>query len=86
MPIPTQRDEAATTAALVEWLGRTVEGARDVTVTDLAVPDGSGFSNETLLCTAAWTGADGEPVREELVVRVKPTGYQVFLESDFELQ
>lgn len=86
MPIPTERDEAATTTALAHWLGRVIEGAREITVTDLAVPDGSGFSNETMLCTASWTSAEGSPVREELVVRVEPTGYQVFLESDFELQ
>lgn len=85
MPIPTERDEAATTAAIATWLSDTVEGARDIAVTGLAVPDGSGFSNETLLCTASWS-AGGEHVTEDLVVRVKPTGYQVFLESDFELQ
>lgn len=85
MPIPTERDEAATTAAIAAWLADTVEGATDVTVGALAVPDGSGFSNETLLCSASWT-VGGERVDEDLVVRVKPMGYQVFLESDFERQ
>jgi aminoglycoside phosphotransferase (APT) family kinase protein len=74
MPIPEQRDFEATRKILREWLDDKVG---DVEVSQLVIPDGTGYSNETLLFDA------GE---ESYVLRVKPTGYQLFLETDFERQ
>jgi aminoglycoside phosphotransferase (APT) family kinase protein len=54
-------------------------------LTPLVAPTSSGFSNETLLCEAAWKEGGAEH-RESLVVRIQPTGYQVFLEYDMGLQ
>ncbi|HEV2368932.1 MAG TPA: phosphotransferase family protein, partial [Acidimicrobiales bacterium] len=54
-------------------------------VSELSAPGATGFSNETLLFDVTWS--DGAERRAEaLVLRVKPTGYRVFLEDDFELQ
>ena len=86
MAIPLQRDQELTAKAVTSWLERTIEGASDVTVANLSAPPTSGFSNETILADASWKDAGGQTVTEDLVIRVKPTGYQVFLESDFELQ
>jgi aminoglycoside phosphotransferase (APT) family kinase protein len=74
MPIPEQRDFEATRKVLREWLADKVG---DVEVSQLVIPDGTGYSNETLLFDA---GA------ASYVLRVKPTGYQLFLETDFERQ
>ncbi len=86
MPIPTQRDPEQTASAVARWLGGRLEGVSDVTISNISTPSSSGFSNETILLDAAWTDADGRAASDELVVRVKPMGYQVFLESDFERQ
>jgi len=86
MPIPEQRDLEATRGVLATWLARHI-GATDVEVGPIQGPALTGFSNETLLLDATYTPSGGRPRRTEgLVVRVKPTGHTVFLESDFEWQ
>lgn len=56
-------------------------GAAGAVVTHLDAPPSSGFSGETILLGADWAGSS-----HELVVRVAPTTYTVFLEPDFEAQ
>jgi aminoglycoside phosphotransferase (APT) family kinase protein len=86
VPIPKQRDPELTTKAIAGWLERTIDGAHDVSVSNISAPPGSGFSNETILADASWTGPSGRRESEELVVRVEPTTYRVFYESNFEQQ
>jgi aminoglycoside phosphotransferase (APT) family kinase protein len=86
VPLPTQRDFDVTSKAIAGWLERAVEGARDVSIADLCVPATSGFSNETIMADLAWTAADGERAGESVAIRVKPMGYKVFMEADFEAQ
>ena len=74
MPIPEQRDFEVTRKVLADWLRDKVG---DVDVSQLVIPDGTGYSNETLLFDAG---------DASYVLRVKPTGYQLFLETDFERQ
>ncbi len=81
MPIVGQRDPEQTRAALTAWLGRQVPGAGDVTITDLVVPQSSGFSNETFLFTAAWTTPECR-VSNDLVLRSQPQDYALFPEID----
>src|SRR5690606_20253780 len=83
MPVPDQRDSEATRRSLTEWLERHLPGAR---VPHLETPQTSGFSNETLMFDAEWTGDDGDARRERFVARVAPAGYQVFPEPRFEEQ
>jgi len=85
MPIPTQRDTEATRAALREWLAGKLTDAKDLELSELSAPAATGFSNETILFDARWV-EDGEKREEEFVLRVKPTGYTVFMESEFEAQ
>ena len=56
MPIPEQRDFEATRKILAEWLRDKVG---EVEVSQLVIPDGTGYSNETLLFDAGvwyWRG------------------------------
>ena len=55
MPVVGQRDPDQTRAALTEWLSRQMPDASDVRITDLVVPQSTGFSNETFLFDAEWT-------------------------------
>lgn len=79
MAVAAQRDEAQTRDTLAGWLARQVEAP--VEVGPLAIPGLSGFSNETILFDATWDGAV-----HPLVVRVEPTGHQVFPSTAFDAQ
>ena len=85
MPTPWQRDLEADTPKFERWLESKLLGATDVQLSKLVAPQSSGFSNETLLFDLAWQ-QDGERHEEALVVRIQPTGYQVFPEYDLGLQ
>jgi aminoglycoside phosphotransferase (APT) family kinase protein len=85
MPTPWQRNLEEDGRKFAAWLRGRLSGARDLEVTPLVAPQSSGFSNETLLCSAAWSEA-GAKRSESLVVRIQPTGYQVFPEYDMGLQ
>jgi aminoglycoside phosphotransferase (APT) family kinase protein len=87
VPVPTQRDPDETRRVLGAWLTTHVDGAGSVEVTDLTVPSGAGFSNETLVIDVSWPpGHEMGDLGERLVVRLKRSGFQLFLEADFELQ
>lgn len=81
MPVAGQRDPAAVKATLEPWLASHLPDATDVEITDLVVPQASGFSNETFLIDARWVTADG-PVDAELVLRSQPQEYALFPEID----
>ncbi|TDE30768.1 phosphotransferase family protein [Actinomadura sp. 6K520] len=83
MPVPDQRDSEVTRRNLTDWLERHLPGVR---IPHLETPQTSGFSNETLIFDAEWTGGDGVPHREPFVARVAPVKYQVFPEPRFEEQ
>jgi aminoglycoside phosphotransferase (APT) family kinase protein len=85
VPVPQQRDVEASSRKLEAWLLARRPGARDLTVTGLHSPAGIGFSNETLMFDASWTGPDG-PRRESFVARVAPTIYKVFADIRFREQ
>ena len=85
MPIPEQRDLEATRKTLVDWLGGRLAGASDIEVSSLVIPGGTGYSNETLLFDASWRDGAAS-CADSYVLRVKPTGYQLFLDINFEEQ
>lgn len=85
MPTMWQRDLEADRTKLTAWLQRQLPEARDLRITDLVAPQSSGFSNDTLLFDLEYTRG-GESRREPLVVRIEPTGFQVFPEYDLRLQ
>lgn len=90
MPIPDQRDPVATRKVLADWLGRRLgddagTDVDDVEIGELRIPAGTGFSNETLIFRADWSEG-GRRRSDGFVVRVAPSGYKLFLDSDFEHQ
>jgi aminoglycoside phosphotransferase (APT) family kinase protein len=85
MPTPWERDLVAARERLEAWMRARLPGSTDLHVSELSAPQSSGFSNETLLFDARWREAGGERA-EKLVVRVQPTGYQVFPEYDMRKQ
>ena len=84
MPTPWQRDLEKDRRALETWLAEKLPLASKLRVSDLREPQSSGFSNDTLLFELEYE-RDGAQ-REELVVRIAPTGYQVFPEYDLSVQ
>jgi aminoglycoside phosphotransferase (APT) family kinase protein len=73
-----------TRAALAAWLSART-GADPVEVGEVSTPGLTGFSNETLLFDATWDDGDG-PVTRGLVLRVEPSGHQVFPSTAFDAQ
>jgi aminoglycoside phosphotransferase (APT) family kinase protein len=86
MPIPTQRDLEQARKTLTGWVAGQLPGAIELELSEVTGPAFTGFSNETLMFDATWIAADGRPRQQGMVVRVKPTGHTVFLESEFEVQ
>lgn len=64
-------DRSHYAAALQTWFTKVVPGASAVEITDLDIPVATGFSNETVMFTAAWTDSDGSH-RERFVGRIEP--------------
>ena len=84
MAVSTDRDPVATQAALSGWLAART-GAPTVDVGEVSVPGLSGFSNETLIFDATWDDGTG-PATRGLVLRVEPSGHQVFPSTEFDAQ
>lgn len=84
MAVSTERDHVATRASLARWLSERT-GSEHVEVGELSIPGLSGFSNETLLFDATWDEGSG-PVTRGLVLRVEPSGHQVFPSTEFDAQ
>jgi hypothetical protein len=82
MPVAGQRDPAQVKDVLERWMASKMPDARDVEITDLVVPQSSGFSNETFLLDARWVEADGSPTEARLVLRSQPELHHLFPEID----
>lgn len=85
MAVPTARSTEDTAAGLTRFLEQRTAW-RDVDVIVLPSPSGTGFSSETILFDAVWTGPDGRRGREECVARVEPQGYGLYQAFDLEAQ
>ena len=70
---------------LRDWLAGKMPDAADLEVSEITEPQTSGFSNETLLLSIEYR-RDAREVREDLVARVQPTGFQVFPSYDMSVQ
>ena len=82
MPVAGQRDPAQVKVVLEQWLAAKLPDATDVEITDLVVPQSSGFSNETFLLDARWIEADGTPTDSRMVLRSQPALHHLFPEID----
>jgi aminoglycoside phosphotransferase (APT) family kinase protein len=85
VPTAWERDLPAARAGVERWLRGKLPGASDLELSELSAPQASGFSNETLLFDLEWTEA-GRRRSESLVLRIQPTGFQVFPEYDMRVQ
>jgi aminoglycoside phosphotransferase (APT) family kinase protein len=85
MPTMWKRDLDADRRKLERWLAERLPAGAAPRLSELSAPSTSGFSNDTLLCELAWREG-GRERKEALVVRVQPTGYQVFPDYDLALQ
>jgi len=85
VPDIDQRDPETVASSLSGWLATKLPKGANPVIYDVNAPASNGFSNETILCTAAWRH-DGEAVTRRLVVRVAPTKHLLFLDAEFSLQ
>lgn len=85
MPAPPNRNLDDTRDRLTEWLAKRLPAAQDLRILDLRGPSATGFSSDTLLFALERSEA-GSRRSEDLVVRLEPTGFQVFPEYDVALQ
>jgi aminoglycoside phosphotransferase (APT) family kinase protein len=76
--------EADLVARLTPWLAERM-GVADLALHDPIVPQGAGTSSQTVLVSATWREAGTDRGRD-LVLRVEPDTYQLFLEPDFSIQ
>ena len=82
MPVAGQRDPAQVKEVLEGWIASKMPDATKVEITDLVVPQSSGFSNETFLLDARWIEPDGTPTEARLVLRSQPALHHLFPEID----
>jgi aminoglycoside phosphotransferase (APT) family kinase protein len=85
VPTPWQRDLERDRERLTAWLAARMPAASALAIHGLRSPEASGFSNDTLLGELE-VSEGGALRRERLVVRIQPTGFQVFPEYDLGLQ
>lgn len=81
MPVTGQLQPEELQALLEPWMARQMPDARRVRVTEVTIPQGSGFSNETFLVDARWSDGHGDH-EVELVVRSQAQEHQIFPEPD----
>ena len=87
MPLPSNRDLEALRQSLERWLTGVLPAGSDPEVSDLDVPQASGFSSETFLFRARFR-EDGAVREQRYVTRMRPeeTNWPVFPEYDLDLQ
>lgn len=79
---PSVRDLDDLTVALTGWLAGKLIGARDLRLSSVGYPRGSGQSAETVLFDATWR-QDGRDHVHGFVVRIKPTSFSIFIDDMF---
>jgi len=62
---------------LSQWLGGRLPNATDIQLENLNRPQGSGFSNDTLLADLSYH-QDGSQHGQKIVLRISPSGFPVF--------
>ena len=87
MPLPSKRDLGALRERLWAWLATVLPPGAEPDVSELSIPESSGFSSETLLFDATWR-EEGAERAGRWVVRMQPdmTDFPVFPDYDLALQ
>lgn len=68
---------AESDAKLSEWLKQQLPDAEAIEISNIIRPQGSGFSNDTLLADLSYQLA-GKNQQHKIVLRISPTGFPVF--------
>jgi aminoglycoside phosphotransferase (APT) family kinase protein len=82
---PETRDLDHLARQLGAWLQGRLPEAQGIGVKNLDYPRGAGLSHETILFDAFWS-QDGQKRQRGCVLRIRPTGHQVFPDVFFEEQ
>jgi aminoglycoside phosphotransferase (APT) family kinase protein len=87
MPEPSVRDLARTRLQLTEWLASRLPNAKQVAISELVKPAGSGFSSDTLIFEVSYRKG-GEVRTRKAVIRIEPdpTAFSVFPFYDVGIQ
>ncbi|MGH0037369.1 MAG: phosphotransferase family protein [Myxococcota bacterium] len=85
MPAPQGRDFEQTRRVLARWLAERIPDAQNLEVGALSGPSATGFSSDTLIFDLAYDQG-GRRVERGLVVRLEPTGVNVFPHYDVAAQ
>ena len=82
MPVSSDKNFQEKLLIFNDWLSdKERYKGEDVTIVPHKSSEASGFSNETFSCQVK-----GRNIKEDIVLRIKPTGFQVFPEYDLGLQ
>lgn len=73
------RDLDTVAAQLRDVVSTRLAAGAEVTISDLTLPVGAGSSNETILFDARWS-AGGTDQRQGMVLRIGPSGFQLFMD------
>lgn len=79
---PNVRDLGDLAAILADWLSQRIDGAQDVSISNLSYPLGAGMSHETILFDAVWRES-GVKKTQGMVVRIRPTAKTVYPDDLF---
>jgi aminoglycoside phosphotransferase (APT) family kinase protein len=82
---PATRDLDILAGQLSSWMQSRLDSASDIQIRNLSYPRGAGQSHETILFDASWSQR-GARIERGCVVRIKPTGHQVFPDTLFDEQ
>ncbi len=86
MPAPVGRDLGKFRTQLEAWFPTVLpDDASHVKVGEIGGPGGTGFSSDTVIFDLDYR-SDGRDVHRGLVVRIQPTGFQIFPEYDLPAQ
>ncbi len=85
MPAPVGRDLEATRTQLESWFGERLPEAKAIRVGELSGPGATGFSGDTLMFDLHYEEGP-EAITRGLVVRIHPTGFQLFPDYDLPAQ
>ncbi|MDG2061524.1 MAG: phosphotransferase family protein [SAR86 cluster bacterium] len=85
MPESTTANVKEVLNKLTPWFEDRLDSPKVLELTSSGGPEDTGFSNETLIIKASYIKKD-IPHEDSYVLRVKPTGFQVFPEYDLDKQ
>ena len=85
MALENKLDKGTAETKIINWLNERLEGASDLTVSNVSIPQASGLSAETIMFTASWR-QDKQSISRDFVARIQPSGEGLFLDYDLKME